>query len=59
VADLVLDALLVACVLAVAVGAGLIYVPAGLIVGGALGAAATLYYAKGLARDRSPDSPGT
>jgi hypothetical protein len=57
VADLILDALLVVCVLAVAVGAGLIYVPAGLIVGGVLGGSATLYYARGLARDRSPDRP--
>lgn len=56
-ADLILDALLVVCVLAVAAGAALIYLPAGLIVGGVIGGSATLYYARGLARDRSPDSP--
>lgn len=56
--DLVLDALLVVCVLAVAVGAALIFAPAGLIVGGLLGGVASLYYARGLARDRSPDRSG-
>jgi hypothetical protein len=56
--DLLLDAILVASIGLVAFGAGLIYVPAGLIVAGLLGFWATLYYVRGLARDRSPDRPG-
>jgi hypothetical protein len=38
-ADLLIDILFVACVALVAVGAGLVYLPAGLITGGVLGAA--------------------
>lgn len=58
IADLVLDAFLVACVLCIAVGVGLIFVPAGLIAFGFIGGAGTLYYVKGSARDRSPNRPG-
>lgn len=57
--DALLDLVLIGCIGLVAVGAGLIFLPAGLIVAGLLGFWATLYYVKGLARDRSPDSPGS
>lgn len=56
--DVLLDLIFVVCVALVAVGAGLIFMPAGLIVGGLFGAAGSLYYARGGAGDRSPDSPG-
>ena len=57
--DLLPDLILVVCIGLVAVGAGLIFMPAGLIVAGVLGGSATLYYVKGLARDSSPDRPGS
>lgn len=56
--EIVLDGLLVACIALVAVGAGLIYMPAGLIVGGLLGLATVLVTLKGVARVRSTDRPG-
>ncbi len=56
--ELLLDFAILACLLLVAVGAGLIYVPAGLIVGGLLGLAVVHTMLKGVARDRSTDSPG-
>jgi membrane-bound ClpP family serine protease len=56
--ELLLDALIVACVLLIAVGAGLIFMPAGLITGGALGLVVVLNMLKGVARDRSTNSPG-
>jgi hypothetical protein len=58
VSDLLLDAVLIGCIGLVAVGAGLIYLPAGLIVAGLLGFWATLNYVKGAARDRQADRPG-
>lgn len=57
-ADLLLDLILVSCIGLVAVGAGLIYMPAGLIAGGLLGLVALLIYLKGAARDRTADRPG-
>lgn len=57
-ADLLPDLILVTCIGMVAVGAGLVYMPAGLIAGGLLGLVALLIYLKGAARDRSPDRPG-
>lgn len=57
-ADFLPDLVLVVCIALVAVGAGLIFVPAGLITGGLLGLVALLIYLKGAARDRSPDRPG-
>lgn len=41
------DLILIVCVLAVAVGAGLVYLPAGLISGGVIGAVAVLAYERG------------
>jgi len=55
---IVLDVVLIGCLVLVAVGAGLIFMPAGLIVGGLLGAATVLFYVRGLDLDRTPDRPG-
>jgi hypothetical protein len=41
------DLLLIACLAAVAIGAGLVYLPAGLIVGGLLGAGTVLAEMRG------------
>lgn len=52
------DLVLIACIALVSAGAGLIFLPAGLIAAGLLGGAATILYARG-SRDRAPDRPGT
>lgn len=44
---MIADLLLIACIVLVAVGAGMIFLPAGLIVGGCLGAVGTILYARG------------
>lgn len=45
----------IACLAAIAVGAGLIFLPAGLIVGGTLGAAAVVVAQRGAVRSGAPE----
>lgn len=52
------DLILIFGVLAVAVGAGLVFMPAGLIVGGLLAIAGVIHYEKGSESDRTTDRPG-
>jgi hypothetical protein len=52
------DAVLILGVLAVAVGAGLVFMPAGLIVGGLLAIAGVIFYEKGTESDHEADRPG-
>lgn len=51
------DLILICGVLCVAVGAGLVFMPAGLIVGGLLAVAGVIFYERGPS-DRQADRPG-